>query len=283
MRSRRICYICVFCLWLVLCGGCYIPTLDDIILRPSEKIRHRPDELGYQYDEVRLAVGYDRSIVLWHVFSEESKGLVFIIPGMDANKGWYVKFLPIYVDNGYDVILMDYEGFGDSGGEETLSNMIEDSFAVARYAQSQHQTVICYGVSIGSAQAVRVAAEMEFSACIFEACLILSQEAHLWLQDHGVSAPLLWMFAERYMDPQVPQDYDILKYITMVNEPKLFLHSREDNVTPYIGGVKVYQAASSPKQFWTIRGDHGKMVVEETELYTETIIDWLDQVVGGGE
>jgi len=48
-------------------------------------------------------------------------------------------------------------------------------------------------------------------------------------------------------------------------------------VVPYASGWSVYQAAPEPKTFFALRGPHGEMVELEPELYTRTVIAWLDQ------
>ncbi len=280
MPEKRSCCFYLLSLLLVFLAGCYVPTLDDILLRPSSVLDHTPDELGYSYQQLELSITEDRSIIIWHVFSQQSKGLILIVPGSDANKSRYVEHLPIFIDNGYDVILMDYEGFGNSPGHKKLEYAIDDAFAAAQYAQTQHETVVCLGISLGAPLVARIASEMEFSACIFEASLILFQEAQLWLQEQGLDVPLFWGIAGLYMNPQIPQDYDILKYVPLVTEPKLFMHSTEDQTTPYSGGLLVYEAAGDPKELWTMIGDHGKMARIDPELYAENVMGYLDRTLG---
>ncbi len=284
MLEKRIRCLCLLSLLSVLLAGCYVPTLDDILMQSSSAIKHTPDEFGYSYQQLELSITEDRSIIIWHVFSQQSKALICVIPGSGANKAYYAQYyLPIFVDNGYDLILMDYEGFGDSSGQGSLEHAVDDAFAAAVYARAQHETVVCFGISLGTALVARLASEMDFSACMFEATLVMSQEARLWLQQAGLNLPLLWAIADAYIQPQVPQDYDILKYITEVTEPKLFMHSRQDRTTPYSGGLLVYEAASDPKEFWTMTGDHAEMVQIDLELYAQTVISWLDRTLGSPE
>jgi len=258
--------------------------LDKLILLHRSKLSHVPEELGYRYDNVTLPVAEGRWIKLWQVYSEPSKGLVIIVPGMDQNKGRYVPYLPIFVENGYDVILMDYEGYGESPGESTLSNLVDDTLAACRYARSRHEKVIAFGVSLGTPLVARAAAELDFDGCIFEGTLILGEEATLWLTDlTGSVPPIVSALADGYVLRQMPEDYDIRTYITRVTEPKLFIHSAEDEVTPLVGARLVYDAAPEPKQFWEVRGGHCRMADLDRDLYTRTVIGWIDRQLGPGE
>ena len=54
------------------------------------------------------------------------------------------------------------------------------------------------------------------------------------------------------------------------------MHSIQDDVTPFTGGLMVYAAAHDPKQFWTTLGGHGQMIELDPAGYTAKVIGWLD-------
>ena len=269
--------------WILLCvSGCAsIPTLDSLILRPRLEIEKTPLDWGYEYQEFTLTVGEGRSIVGWHIPSAESKALLVVIPGSDANKGLYTEGIPIYNPHGYDLLVFDYEGFGSSPGTKSLSACLDDAQAAVTYALGLHDKVFVYGVSLGAPLTVYVTAKHpEIRGCMLEGCFIPTQEAALWLEQNGYLAFLLSGIANLYIDPQVPEPYDILKYIQQVSQPKLIMHSTEDRITPFEGGVRVFEAAPEPKEFWEMRGDHGRMVRIETDAYMAKVTGWLDAHLG---
>ena len=185
---------------LACLSGCFppaldklpLPTLDQVILRPDPAVENTPASRGYAYDEVAVPLQDGRSVVLWHVHADAPKALVVILPGSDANKGLYVEGLPIFIPNGYDVVLMDYEGFGTSPGTRTLQACLDDAFAVVNYAQQQHAKVFVFGISIGTPLAVRVAAAAELQGVILEGTANLFNEAQLWLLQRNIDVPLFW-------------------------------------------------------------------------------------------
>lgn len=254
-----------------------------MILRPSHEMRETPATRGYTFDAVTLDVGVGRRIVVWHVHAEDPKALVLVVPGSDANKSRYAEGLPVFIPHGYDVVLMDYEGFGDSPGTPTLAHLVDDVFAAARFAQTRHEHVVLFGASIGTPLVARVAAELALAGCIFEGTLILRDEVELWLRSNHVHLPHLWHVANMFIHPQTPDDYDVMTYIAGVDEPKLFLHSIEDEVTPYAGVQRILEVAPEPKTLWTMRGRHGRMIRIETDAYIKTVVDWLDAHVVAGD
>src|SRR5262245_6933619 len=116
------------------CAGEPPVTLDTIFLRPTAEIEGTPGSLGYRYDELFVPIDETRQVSIWHVHAENPKGIVVIVPGSDRNKSRYLIGLPAFVPFGYDVILMDYEGFGQSPGDNSLENLLDDGFAVIDYA-----------------------------------------------------------------------------------------------------------------------------------------------------
>ncbi len=263
---------------LLLCGCPEIPTLDDVILRPSDTLKATPADEGYAYDEIELPISETRSFVIWHIYSEESKALALIMPGSDANKSRYLVSLPMLIPEGYDVILLDYEGFGDSPGELSLSNTVDVSEVAAEYALSQHDKVVVIGASLGTPLTMKLAVEHEFEAIALEGTLILERIASLWLLDRGL--PDLGGIANLWILPQTPPAFDILEYAPQVTEPKLFLHSVEDEVTPFAGGREVFDISQGPKEFYEMIGEHGQMIEIEPEAYYERMVTFLDAALG---
>ena len=172
---------------LALLSGCGpIRTLDELIMHPRHKIRATPADFGYTYDEIRVPVTDDASVVIWHVHAEEPKALVVVIPGSSSNKGSYAKALWLFIDDNYDVILMDYEGYGSSPGEPTLQHAADDAQAVTEYARGVSDKVVLFGASLGSPLAARAAAQHNVAGVILEGSLILGQEPLLWLQHQSI-------------------------------------------------------------------------------------------------
>lgn len=282
MCGRGVRTWCLLVVPVVALVGCMPITLSTIFLRPTPDVVGLPDDYGFtDYEEVMVPVADERAVSIWHVHADDPKGIVVIIPGSDRNKARYLVGLPVFVPNGYDTILMDYEGFGDStGGLLDLARLTEDGQAVLEYAQTQHENVIAFGISTGGPTATWCAAKMDLAAVILEAPLVLADEVELWLRNQEVEEAVLWDVANLWVHPQIPDSFDILKWIAFVDEPKLIMQSTEDDTVPFDAGESVFAAASEPKEFFELRGDHGEMVELDPTAYSATIIGWLDQVLG---
>jgi len=270
----------VFCLWacVVLWGvGC--GALDAVLLRPSPNIRLTPDDFGFKADALLLPLREDVQISIWHVHTPvQRKGIIVIVPGNDANKSRFTVALPIFANDGWDVILMDYLGFGQSGGTATLQGLVDSTRPVFDYAASQADVVVGFGISMGTPVLARIAADVDMTACIFESMLNIRQEASLFLDHNNLGSPI-GPIADGVATLGTPDDYDIKKWITLVDEPKLFLHSPDDSVTPLQGVWEIFDLAPQPKQLLTTFGEHATAVFLDPALYRSMVNGWLDGVL----
>jgi uncharacterized protein len=92
--------------------------------------------------------------------SKESKGVVLFLHSYNA-KFWNLSTeIMRYVENGYDVLMLDYRGYGKSDGQMTEEiNIYNDAqagydFLKSRYAENQ---IVVSGKGLGTAPAAKIA------------------------------------------------------------------------------------------------------------------------------
>ncbi len=262
-----------------LAGGC--GTLDDILLRPDAVVRRTPAEFGYEYESKRLDGANGQRVAIWHVAGRgERRGIVVVVPGLDANKSRYVEAVPIVCEDGWDAILMDYEGFGDSTGRPTLEGLIRSTRTVFEHALAEHAVVVGYGASMGGPVLIRVAADLDLSACIFESGADLWREATLVAEQRMLLAPPFSYGLQVLSAALIPADYDSQYWIARVAEPKLFVHSPDDLVTPFAGAWDLYRLAPPPKHFFVTQGGHAAQPFMDPDLYRSVVLGWLHGALG---
>lgn len=276
-------------IWLIICAvvapslsGCN-SVIDGLVLHPNTLVRFGPTYLGYNtYDEINLPVGKDGHIALWHVHTTgERKGIVVDLAGLADNKSRYVPSLPVVVDDGWDMIIFDYQGFGDSTGEATLQGAVDSSRAVFEYALSQDDTVVGYGFSFGTAVLARIAADYDLAACIFDGTLDLWESGSLFVEANFFELSFQRLFDIPFI-LGAPPDYDTKRWIQLVDEPKLFIQSKDDHVNPYRSAREIFDLAPEPKLLYTTQGEHMTYVFIDPVLYHSVVNGWLDSVVHGG-
>ncbi len=144
-------------------------VLIIIVYIIQEKIIFKPEKLKqdflYKYDapfkELFFDVAEEVSINGLHFYVKEPHGLVLYFHGNTRSiKGW-ARYAKDFYRYNYDVVLVDYRGFGKSTGKRNEKDMLNDMQVVyetlaARYNQNH---IIVYGRSLGSGFATKLACD----------------------------------------------------------------------------------------------------------------------------
>lgn len=135
----------------------------------QEKFIFKPEKLAqdfeYKYDapfkEINFEVGQGVTINGLHFFTTKPKGMILYFHGNTRSiKGW-AKYARDFYRYQYDVVLVDYRGFGKSTGKRTEKDMLADmQFVYDTLIATYHeQHMIIYGRSMGSGFATKVASD----------------------------------------------------------------------------------------------------------------------------
>jgi uncharacterized protein len=106
-----------------------------------------------------------------HFYREKPKGLILYFHGNTRSiKGW-AKYARDFYRYDYDVLLVDYRGFGKSTGRKNETKMLTDMqfvYNALLKEYSEHHIIVC-GRSIGSGFAAKIAADNKPRYLILEA------------------------------------------------------------------------------------------------------------------
>ncbi|MFM7672374.1 MAG: alpha/beta hydrolase [Bacteroidota bacterium] len=146
-----------------------IVLLSVVAYLLQEKFLFKPERLGadfvFKYDapfqEYFFDVAPGVRINGLHFIREQAKGLVLYFHGNSRSiKGW-AKYARDFYRYNYDVVLVDYRGFGKSTGKRSESDMLNDmQFVYDRLKEKYGEDhLIVYGRSLGSGFATKLAAD----------------------------------------------------------------------------------------------------------------------------
>ncbi len=135
---------------------------ERFIFKP-EKLR--PD-FQYKYDvpfkELFFDVEEGIKINGLHFYCTQPHGLILYLHGNTKSiKGW-AKYAKDFYRYNYDVVLVDYRGFGKStGGRRTEKDMLNDiQYVYTTLASRYHENhILVYGRSLGSGFATKIASD----------------------------------------------------------------------------------------------------------------------------
>ena len=136
--------------------------LQDLFIFKPEKLH--PD-FQFRYDSPFRELNFDVEkgvrINGLHFFREQPVGLILYFHGNSRSiKGW-ARYARDFYRYNYDVVLVDYRGFGKSTGKRGEAEMLTDMQYVYDRLREQYteQHLIVYGRSLGSGFAARLAAD----------------------------------------------------------------------------------------------------------------------------
>lgn len=189
--------------------------------------------------------------------ARQPKGMIVFFHGNAGTlDNWGAVGEDLVEATSYDVWMIDYPGYGKSGGkvtsEEQLHRIAQATLDAAR-KENRGEKMLIFGRSIGSGFAVRLAAENSVSGLILETPYDSFQDL--------VSTKMKWVpgFLVKY-----PLRSDL--WIVKVRAPILILHGTQDETIPYSQGRRLAERVPRAKLV-TIQDGHHNTLAREREYW----------------
>ena len=211
-----------------------------------------PADFQFQYenqevDEYNLDLPDGTIINGLHFKVKKPKGLVYYLKGNSKSiKGWG-KFAVDFTIHNYDVIMIDYRGFGKSTGKLSQESMKYDALYIYDRLKEKvkEEHIIVYGRSLGTGLATKVASMNKPKALVL-ACpyFSISKNVKRYL-------PLIPLgLVMRYQMPTY-------KWIKYVDCPINILHGTNDKLIRFASSLRLSKLKpDTTKLFPIIGGGH---------------------------
>lgn len=152
--------------WYIIIG---IAALSIIAYFVQDRFIFKPEKLPanfqFKYDVPFRELFFDIEpgvrINGLHFYRQDAKGLILYFHGNTRSiKGW-AKYARDFFRYNYDVLMVDYRGFGKSTGKRSEEDMLSDMQSVYNTLKKQfaEDHLILYGRSIGSGFATKIASD----------------------------------------------------------------------------------------------------------------------------
>ncbi|NML20773.1 alpha/beta hydrolase [Pseudoflavitalea sp. G-6-1-2] len=152
--------------WYIIIG---IAALSIIAYFVQDRFIFKPEKLPanfqFKYDvpfrELFFEIEPGVRINGLHFYRKDAKGLILYFHGNTRSiKGW-AKYARDFYRYDYDVVMVDYRGFGKSTGKRSEEDMLSDMQSVYNTLKKQYPEdhLILYGRSIGSGFATKIASD----------------------------------------------------------------------------------------------------------------------------
>jgi uncharacterized protein len=222
-----------------------------------------PSRLGLPFEDVVLRSDDGVRIHGWFVPGGGRAPLTLVFfHGNAENIGGCLDLAVLTRQSGYNLLLIDYRGYGESAGQPTEAGLYDDGRAAMAYLRSRTGgdpgRIVVWGRSIGAAVAVVVAAGDDRGARADTAATDRPAPAGVILESPFTSAPdLLRAGGHRVLHALArfgTYRFDSAARIARVRAPLLVIHGTADEIAPIGLGRRLFDLAPGRKEFAAIEG-----------------------------
>ena len=263
---------------IVLIGSSYLLLLVLLFLAqsrllylphlPGRSLDATPRNINLDYETIRLVTADNIQLHGWLVPATSARGTLLFFHGNAGNISHRLESILIFNRLGFEVLIIDYRGYGMSTGTPSEFGTYLDAEAAWQYLIQERgitpDHIVVFGRSLGAGIAANLAANHPSGALILESAATaipdLAAELYPWL-------PARWLIRFRY---------DILGYLTDIQQPLLVVHSREDEIIPIHHGERLFRAAREPKRFLELSGGHNDAIFISRKRYRRGLGAFLD-------
>lgn len=220
----------------------------------QEKFLFHPEPLAKDYQwsfkvpfqEINLPYSKEENLNIIRFLPNDSirKGAVIYFHGNMKNIEHYAKGVKIFTDNGYEVWMPDYPGYGKTTGELTEMKLYDQALQVYKLARGRYKadSIIIYGRSLGSGLATYVGS--------YESAKLLILETPYYSIPDLFSSYAPIFPAGRMSKFKIPSG----DYLADCDMPVVIFHGTDDHTIPYKCAAKLKPALKKVDRFISIEG-----------------------------
>ena len=253
-RTRRPFWTSLWLLPLLLLSGC-----STVLFYPERELRLTPDLIGLDYRSVQFEGQDGTDLHGWLLPANgPAKGTVVFFHGNAQNISTHIASVFWLPDEGYNVFLFDYRGFGRSGGRARLGGINRDGVAalqaVRRLPEVDPTRLLILGQSIGgnmATYAVTHGNRNGIRAVVLDSTFasyrqITREKLASLILTWPLQYPLSWLMPDRYSAGRLIDQ--------IAPTPLLILHGTADTAVPLHHGQRLFKLAHDPKQLRVVSG-----------------------------
>lgn len=228
-----------------------------------------PGDYVYDFDgrfkEINLETRDGANLNAIHFKADSAKGLILYFHGNQGNLTRWGKVVEEFVELQYDVLVMDYRGYGKSTGHRSMEAMLKDAELFYEYALNEYSEdeITLYGRSLGTGLASWLAGRHQPKRLILETPYYsLAAMARRYYPIYPSQLAL------RY-------NFESFEYLKTAKCRVHIFHGTADAVVPYAQGKKLFESLPEGQgQLITIENGAHKNLAEfgEFRQHLKTIL-----------
>ncbi len=236
------------------------PFLEDFI---------RPDEFSVEFEEIAITNAYGETLRAWYLPAQNARHTILFCMGNTGNISSMLMYARILLDGGFNVLLFDYQGFGGSTGTATAMSLHGDAMCAFDYLTRTRgipaRDIGVFGVSLGSALAIAVAAERGAGAVAVEDILLPTRQLESIRNrlPNDFATKMAMAAIQTVVLPRV----DPFANVPKLKCPMFLMHGENDWLLSPTGTVEIAGISEVPTRVWIMQGaGHAPETLEVNEF-----------------
>jgi pimeloyl-ACP methyl ester carboxylesterase len=235
---------------------------------PGRTLTATPSQIGLRFEEVRITTADRVDLHGWYVAAPVGAPAVLLCHGNAGNIAQRLDWLEIFCGMGFAMLLFDYRGFGRSSGTPTEQGTYLDAEAAWDYLTNTKgfspRSIVIVGESLGGPIAAHLAKDVAPGALIL---------VSTFTSVPNLARSLYWYLPVRLL---ARFQYPTAAYVAHVQVPTLVIHSRDDEMIPFLHGEELCRHTSGSAQLLEIFGDHNAAFMLSRPKLTEGMRSFLE-------
>jgi fermentation-respiration switch protein FrsA (DUF1100 family) len=263
---------------------------DDLILKREKELGWLLSQLPKKDFIIPSPFGYHLKVIL--VEPQKTNHYIIICHGVTENKMNSSKYMTLFLQRGFNVVVYDHRRHGESGGKTTSYGYYEkfDLKAIVHWLKAEKGSDILLGIhgeSMGAATMLLYAGMVEDGADFYISDCAFSdfreQLAYLLKKDFKMPPELLLPIADYFLrlrEKYSLRDISPISVVHKIKKPVLFIHSKQDDyILPEMTKALYNRKKESKRLFLAEYGRHAQSLNENKKEYEKAVDQFLQEYI----
>ena len=264
----------------LLLPGC----VSKYFYHPTSRVYQTPTQHQLKYEKVVFQSKDGTNLTGWFVPAcGKPIGTVIHFHGNAQNMTAHFSYVSWLPEEGFNLFVFDYRGYGQSEGRPGRRGVYEDGVAAIEYVVARPdidpERVVILGQSLGGANALAVIGKNSFSGIRAVAIDSAFYSYRAIVQDKLKQIPVLSWLRWPLSFLIIRNSFSAGSVVDRVAPvPIVFIHGAADRTIPAEHSRRLYKQAREPKELWVIENArHTEAFTRHGHKYRTRLVEFFKQ------